>query len=50
MREFTDAGGFPVGGSITTPKSILMGYGFEAISTADQRKAVMGQIATYLLR
>jgi hypothetical protein len=24
---------FPVGASITTPKSILMGYGFETIST-----------------
>jgi hypothetical protein len=46
----TDAGGFPVGASITTPKSILMGYGFETISTAEQRKQVMGRIATYLLR
>ena len=36
--EITDAGGFPVGASITTPKSILMGYGFETISTAEQRK------------
>jgi zinc carboxypeptidase len=48
--EFTDAGGFPVGAAITTPKSILMGYGFETISTADQRNAVMGRIAGYLLR
>jgi hypothetical protein len=48
--EVTDAGGFPVGASITTPKSILMGYGFETISTAEQRKAVMGRIAGYLLR
>ncbi|HET8951703.1 MAG TPA: M14 family zinc carboxypeptidase [Solirubrobacteraceae bacterium] len=48
--EITDAGGFPVGAAITTPKSLLMGYGFETISTADQRKAVMGRIATYLLR
>jgi hypothetical protein len=46
----TDAGGFPVGASITTPKSILMGYGFETISTAEQRKAVMERIASYLLR
>ena len=35
--EVTDAGGFPVGASITTPKSLLFGYGFEAISTAEQR-------------
>ncbi len=48
--EVTDAGGFPVGASITTPKSILSGYGFETISTADERKAVMGRIAGYLLR
>ena len=46
----TDAGGFPVGAAITTPKSILMGYGFETISTADQRKAVMGRVGSYLLR
>ena len=48
--EVTDAGGFPVGASITTPKSLLFGYGFEAISTAEQRKAVMGRVAAYLLR
>jgi hypothetical protein len=48
--EVTDAGGFPVGAAITTPKSILMGYGFETISTAEQRKAVMERIASYLLR
>jgi len=48
--EITDAGGFPVGAAITTPKSLLMGYGFETISTADERKAVMGRMATYLLR
>ena len=35
--EVTDAGGFPVGAAITTPKSLLFGYGFEAISTAAQR-------------
>ena len=38
------------GASITTPKSILMGYGFEAISSVDQRNAVMSRIADYLLR
>ena len=48
--EITDAGGFPVGASITTPKSILMGYGFETIATAAERKAVMERIAGYLLR
>ena len=48
--EVTDAGGFPVGASITTPKSLLFGYGFEAISTEGQRNLVMGRIASYLLR
>ena len=48
--EITDAGGFPVGSSITTPKSLLFGFGFEAISTAEQRNAVMGRAAAYLLR
>ena len=46
----TDAGGFPVGAAITTPKSLLMGFGFETIATAEERKAVMGRIASYLLR
>jgi hypothetical protein len=48
--EITDAGGFPVGASITTPKSLLFGYGFEAISTEAQRNAVMRRAADYLLR
>jgi hypothetical protein len=46
----TDAGGFPVGASITTPKSLLMGYGFESIATPEQRNAVMGRIVSHLLR
>jgi Zinc carboxypeptidase len=45
----TDAGGFPVGASITTPKSLLMGYGFEGISTAAERNAVMGRAVGHLL-
>ena len=48
--KITHAGGFPVGAAITTSKSLLMGYGFETISTADERKAAMGRIANYLLR
>ena len=47
--EVTDAGGFPVGAAITTPKSILMGYGFETIASASERNQVMGRIASYLL-
>ncbi len=48
--KVTDAGGFPVGAAITTPKSLLFGFGFEGIADADQRKAVMGRAAAYLLR
>jgi hypothetical protein len=44
------AGDFPVGASISTSKSILMGYGFEGIAGADKRKEVMGRITSYLLR
>jgi hypothetical protein len=45
----TDASGFPVGASITTPDSILMGYGIEGIATAEERNAVMGRAMKYLL-
>ena len=46
----TDAGGFPAGASITTPDSILMGYGFEGIATPEDRKVVMGRVLSHLLR
>ena len=46
---FIDAGGFPVGAAVTTPKSLLMGYGFETI-VPERRNEVMGRIAGYLLR
>jgi Zinc carboxypeptidase len=45
----TDAAGFPVGASITTPSSLLMGYGFEGISTRDARVRVMGRALGHLL-
>jgi hypothetical protein len=48
--EVTTAGGFPVGASITTPDSILMGYGVEGISTAAERNAVMDRVLRPLLR
>ncbi len=47
--ELTDAGGFPVGSSISTPKSLLMGFGFEGIATQESRDAVMGRIVDHLL-
>jgi hypothetical protein len=46
---FTDASGFPVGASITTPRSLLMGYGFEGISTQTKRNQVMDRILDHLL-
>ena len=45
----TDAAGFPVGASISTPDSILMGFGFEGISTQASRNAVMGRVLGHLL-
>jgi murein tripeptide amidase MpaA len=45
----TTSSGFPVGASITTPNSILMGFGFEGISTEAERNAVMGRALGHLL-
>jgi hypothetical protein len=45
----TTAAGFPVGASITTPHSILMGFGFEGIETAEARAVVMGRVMDHLL-
>ena len=45
----TNASGFPVGASITTPNSLFMGFGFEGISTQAERDAVMGRILDHLL-
>ncbi len=45
----TDSSGFPVGSAITTPDSLLMGFGFEGISTRASREAVMERILGHLL-
>ena len=45
----TDAAGFPVGASITTPNSILMGFGLEGVSGADTRAEIMGRAMDRLL-
>ena len=45
----TDASGFPVGAAITTPHSLLLGFGLEGISTAADRNAVMGRALDHLL-
>jgi hypothetical protein len=45
----TDASSFPVGAAITTPRTIIMGFGVEGISTPAERNAVMGRAMEYLL-
>ena len=45
----TDATGFPVGAAIATPHSLLMGFGFEGVSTAAERTEVMGRALDHLL-
>lgn len=45
----TDASGFPVGASITTPDSVLMGFGLEGISGAGNRAQVMRAAMDHLL-
>jgi hypothetical protein len=45
----TDASGFPVGASITTPDTILMGFGVEGITFHSQQAVVLGAAMKYLL-
>jgi zinc carboxypeptidase len=45
----TDASGFPVGATISTPDSLLFGFGFEGISSQSSRNAVMGRTLQHLL-
>ena len=45
----TDASGFPVGAAISTPQSLLLGFGLEGVSTAAERNAVMGRAIGHLL-
>ena len=45
----TDASGFPVGAAISTPHSILMGFGFEGITSVEERNEVMGRAMDHLL-
>jgi hypothetical protein len=45
----TDASGFPVGATITTPSSLLAGFGFEAIDTQPESDAAMERVLDHLL-
>jgi bacillopeptidase F (M6 metalloprotease family) len=45
----TDASGFPVGAAITTPHSMIMGFGVEGVTTPDARAALVGRVMDHLL-
>ena len=45
----TDASGFPVGNSITTPDTVILGFGIEGVTTAATRAALMKAIMGHLL-
>jgi murein tripeptide amidase MpaA len=45
----TTASGFPVGAGITTPRSLLLGFGFEGIATPAERNEVMARALEHLL-
>ncbi len=45
----TDDSGFPVGATISTPDSLLFGFGFEGIATQAERNAVMRRTVRHLL-
>jgi hypothetical protein len=46
----TDASGFPVGNAIATPRSLLLGFGLEGVSTAAERNDMMGRALDHLLK
>jgi hypothetical protein len=45
----TDATGFQAGSSISTPSSLLFGFGFEGITGREQREVIMGRALDHLL-
>jgi hypothetical protein len=45
----TDPSAFPVGNAISTPRSLLLGFGLEGVSTQDERNAVMARAIDHLL-
>ena len=48
VRE-THQHGFPVGNAISTPQSLLFGFGLEGVSTEAERNAVIGRALDSLL-
>jgi hypothetical protein len=45
----TSSEGFPVGATVSTPHSLLLGFGFEGIATPAERAEVMGRALDHLL-
>ena len=45
----SDPSSFPVGNSITTPDTVILGFGIEGVTTADKRTAIMGALMGHLL-
>jgi len=45
----TDASGFPVGAGITTPDTLLLGFGIEGVSSVGDRNTLVGRAMKYLL-
>jgi hypothetical protein len=45
----TDPSNFPVGNAISTPHSLLLGFGLEGVSTEAERTAVMGRALDHVL-
>jgi hypothetical protein len=47
---FTTAAGFPEGAAVSTPDTLLLGFGLEGVDGADTRAEVMGRAMRFLLR
>ena len=46
----TDASGFKVGNSVTTPQTVILGFGLEGVTSAAKRTALMGAVKGHLLQ
>ena len=47
--ERTDSGGFQVGNSITTPDTMILGFGIEGVTSAAKRASLVGAAMSHLL-
>jgi hypothetical protein len=46
----TDASGFKVGNSVTTPDTVILGFGLEGVTSAAKRTALMSAVMGHLLQ